>query len=153
MPELVERHPAVARTQHKAVSPSRAAYHAFQLLHAAFVVAPTIAGADKFLGWLADWDRYVAPQIGRALPFGMHSFMLFIGLLELGAALWVALQPRIGAYLVAAGLCVSILNLAIQGSYWDIVLRDLTLLLGAVALGRLANAYHRGGLVEHPASE
>jgi hypothetical protein len=46
---------------------------------------------------------------------------------------------------VAAWLAGIILNLLILGRYLDVALRDFGLLLGALALGRLAEAYARQG--------
>src|SRR5947207_1277002 len=82
-----------------------------QLLHWGFVAAPVIAGADKFVGVLTNWDRYLAADIARVLPFGPHVFMMIVGVVELAAALVVALKPRIGAYVVAAWLAGIIANL------------------------------------------
>jgi len=42
-----------------ASSPSRQAY---QLLHFAFVAAPVIAGVDKFLHLLVNWDMLPGPR-------------------------------------------------------------------------------------------
>jgi hypothetical protein len=69
--------------------------------------------------------------------------MLVVGVIEIAAGLLVALRPRIGAYVVAAWLAGIILNLLLSGRYFDIALRDFGLLLGALALGRLAQVYDR----------
>ena len=61
--------------------------------------------------------------------------MLIVGAIEIIAGLVVALRPRVGAYLVGAWLLGIIINLLILPGYFDIVLRDLGLLLGALALG------------------
>ncbi len=125
---------AVARER----APGRAEEQAFRILHLAFVVAPTVAGLDKFFEVLTDWDKYLAPSFARIL--GGHSFMLVVGAVEIAAGLLVAVKPRIGAYVVAAWLAGIIVNLLLVGGYLDIALRDLGLLLGALALGRLASA-------------
>jgi len=52
----------------------------------------------------------------------------------------VAVKPRFGGYLVAAWLLGIILDLVAVGGYLDVALRDLGLLLGALALARLAEA-------------
>src|SRR5438270_3570486 len=72
------------------------AYQAYQILHFGFVVAPIIAGLDKFLHLLTNWDMYLAPVIGRLSPIGGHGFMLAVGVVEITAGLLVALKPRIG---------------------------------------------------------
>jgi hypothetical protein len=111
--------------------------------HVGFIVAPTIAGLDKFFHLLVNWDQYLAPQIARLLPMGTHGFMLVVGVIEMAAGLLVALKPRIGAYVVAAWLGGIVINLLIHGSYFDIALRDFGLMLGALALGRLSEVSDR----------
>jgi hypothetical protein len=117
---------------------------AYRILHLGFIVAPTIAGLDKFFHLLVNWDQDLAPQIARVLPMSAHGFMLLVGVIEMAAGLLVALRPRIGAYVVAAWLGGIVLNLLIHGNYFDIALRDFGLMLGALALGRLSESYGRG---------
>ena len=57
---------------------------------------------------------------------------------EILAGLLVAVRPSIGAYVVAAWLLGIIVNLVSIGDYYDIALRDFGLLVGALALARLA---------------
>src|SRR5256714_2167089 len=121
-------------------------YQAYQILHWGFVAAPVIAGADKFLDLLANWDRYLAPAIARMLPMGTHAFMQLVGIIEIVAGLIVAVKPRIGAYVVAAWLAGIIINLLLAGGYYDIALRDFGLFLGALALARLSVTYHLRGV-------
>ena len=87
------------------------AYQAYQILYIGFIVAPLLAGLDKFTHLLTDWDRYLAPVVANALPVSSHTFMLFVGIVEIAAAVLVAVRPRIGAYVVAAWLCGIIANL------------------------------------------
>jgi hypothetical protein len=118
-------------------------YQSYQILHWGFVAAPTIAGIDKFLHLLTNWDQYLAPGIEKILPFSGHVFMMLVGVVELGAALLVAWKPRIGAYVVAAWLFGIIVNLFILGGFYDVALRDFGLMLAALALARLSSAYDR----------
>jgi len=113
---------------------------AFQILRFGFTVAPIIAGADKFFHLLVDWDKYLAPWIARIVHNG-HALMLAVGVVEIIAGIIVAIKPKFGGYLVALWLAGIIVNLVTYPGYFDIALRDLGLLLGAVALGRLASAY------------
>lgn len=129
-----------ARTEELARNPERQAY---QLLHWGFVAAPVIAGLDKFAGLLTNWDAYLAPPIARMLGAAAHPFMLVVGVVEVVAGLLVAIRPRIGAYVVAAWLGGIIVNLLLSGRYFDIALRDFGLMLGALALGRLAQVHDR----------
>lgn len=127
-----------------AASPARQAYHA---LHLGFIVAPAVAGADKFTQLLTNWDAYLAPQIAALSPVGVHGFMLVVGVIEVAAALLVALKPSIGGYVVSAWLLGIIANLLLAGIAYDVALRDLGLAIGAFALARLATANERGTLV------
>ncbi|HEX8794422.1 MAG TPA: hypothetical protein VF765_25935 [Polyangiaceae bacterium] len=114
------------------------AYQAYQVLHIAFVIAPVIAGLDKFADLLTNWDKYLAPGIADILPFSAHAFMMLVGIVEIAAGLVVAVKPRIGAYVVAAWLVAIIINLLMVGGYLDVALRDVGLCLGAIALARLS---------------
>jgi hypothetical protein len=116
-------------------------YQAYQILHLAFVVAPLIAGADKFFHFLVNWDQYLSPLVTRMLPMSGHTFMLGVGLIEIVAGLLVAFMPAIGGLVVGVWLCGIILNLLSIPGYYDVALRDLGLALGAFALSRLATEF------------
>ena len=64
--------------------------------------------------------------------------MLLVGVIEIVAGLVVAVRPKFGGYLVAAWLAGIIVNLLILGEYYDVALRDFGLVIGALALARLA---------------
>ena len=106
-----------------------------------FTVAPILFGLDKFAHLLTNWDKYLAPWIARILPFSGHTFMLIVGVVEIVAGLIVAAKPKIGGYLVALWLLGIIINLVSAGGWFDIALRDFGLMLGAIALARLATAH------------
>ena len=114
------------------------ASQARQILHIGFTVAPIVAGLDKFLGLLTNWDQYLAPTVASLLPFSGHTFMLIVGAIEIVAGIGVFLMPRLFAYVVSAWLFGIIFNLLLGGSFLDVALRDLGLALGALALGRLS---------------
>jgi hypothetical protein len=117
------------------------AYQAFWLLRIGFVVAPILFGIDKFLDWMVDWERYLAPEVNDLIPGNAHQAMLAVGVVEIVAGLVVAIRPRFGGYLVAAWLAGIIVNLLLIGDYYDIALRDFGLLLAALTLARLATAF------------
>src|SRR5256885_931471 len=106
-------------------------YQAYQILHIGFTIAPIVAGIDKFLHLLTNWDSYVAPVMARMLPVSVHTFMLAVGVIEIIAGILVAIKPRIGAYVVALWLFCIIVNLLALSGYYDVALRDFGLLLGA----------------------
>lgn len=120
---------------------ARPAYQAYQILHVAFVVAPIIAGFDKFFHLLVNWDMYLAPAIANLSPIGAHGLMLVVGVVEIAAGILVGFKPRIFAYVVAAWLLLIIIDLLILPGYFDIALRDFGLLLGALALARLSREF------------
>ncbi len=113
---------------------------AFTLLRVAFTIAPILAGIDKYIHFLTNWDMYLAPLIPRILHITAHEFMMGVGIIEIVAGIIVAVAPRIGGWIVAAWLLGIIVNLLLVPGYYDIALRDLGLLLGAVALARLSVA-------------
>jgi hypothetical protein len=116
-------------------------FQAFTLLRITFTVAPIAFGLDKFFNGMVDWEKYLAPWINRLMPGTGHSFMLFVGVVEIVAGLVVALKPRYGAFLVAAWLAGIVVNLLTYSGYYDVALRDFGLLLAALTLGRLAMRY------------
>jgi hypothetical protein len=127
------------------VDPGPVARQAFLLLRTVFTVAPVLFGLDKFLGLLTEWEGYLAPQIDGLVPGTAHQAMLAVGVVEIAAGVLVAVLPRIGGYVVAAWLAGIIVNLLLSGGFYDIALRDFGLLVGALALARLAAAYGRRG--------
>lgn len=119
------------------------AQQAYLVLRAGFTAAPILFGLDKFAGLMADWPEYLWSGVSGALPLSAQTIMLIVGVVEIAAGLLVLARPRIGGYVVAAWLAGIIVNLALVGGFWDIALRDFGLLLGALALARLAAAHDR----------
>jgi hypothetical protein len=117
------------------------AYQAYLILRVGFVVAPILFGLDKFTNLLADWTTYLAPAVDRLVPGSAGDAMLAVGVVEIVAGLVVAVRPKIGGYLVATWLAGIIANLLLLGDRYDVALRDLGLLLAALALARLATAF------------
>lgn len=117
---------------------TQGAARAYWLLRALFVVAPIAFGLDKFFGLLTDWEVYLAPWIDDLVPGTAHQAMLAVGVVEILAGVLVAIAPRYGAPVVAVWLAGIIVNLVSMGSFFDIALRDLGLLVSAVALTFLA---------------
>ena len=116
-------------------------YRAFRILQVAFVVAPIVAGLDKFFNLLTNWSDYLCPLAMRVLTTHTHGFMMFVGVVEIIAGIGVFFMPKIFSYVVAIWLLGIIVNLLLTGHYFDIALRDLGLLLGACALGLLSQKY------------
>jgi hypothetical protein len=67
--------------------------------------------------------------------------MLVVGVIEVVAAILVAVKPRFGGYVVAAWLWAIIVNLLLMPGYYDVALRDLGLSFGGLALAMLAEQF------------
>ncbi|MFF9120572.1 hypothetical protein ACF09Y_34290 [Streptomyces massasporeus] len=117
-------------------------YQAFVILRIGFTVAPILFGLDKFANLLVDWPAYLAPWANDVVPGSAQAAMYAVGVIEVVAGLVVALAPRLGGWLVAGWLAGIIVNLLTIPGYYDVALRDFGLLLGAVALARLAQGYN-----------
>ena len=115
-------------------------HQAFILLRTVFTIAPILFGLDKFTNILADWTIYLAPAASAVIPVPAQTFMYGVGIVEIIAGIVVAVRPRWGSLLVAAWLLGIIVNLLVLGAFFDVALRDFGLLVGALALNRLAVA-------------
>ncbi len=120
---------------------SSPAHQAYRILQFGFIVAPIVAGLDKFLHLLVNWDQYLPGLVANASPIPPHTLMLVVGVIEIVAGIGVALKPRIFAYVVAAWLAVIIINLLLIPGYFDVALRDFGLLLAALALAQLSQQF------------
>ncbi len=116
---------------------------AYRILQLGFVVAPVVAGLDKFTHLLVDWDKYLPSLVNNLVGGHGHELMLAAGVIEVIAGIGVALKPRIFAYVVSAWLMLIVVNLLLTGQYFDIALRDFGLALGALALARLSQDFDR----------
>jgi uncharacterized membrane protein YphA (DoxX/SURF4 family) len=120
---------------------SNPAAQAFLLLRIGFTVAPILFGLDKFAEvMISDWPKYLAPEFNDLIPGSAQTAMYLVGGVEILAGLVVAIMPRFGGLLVAGWLGGIIVSLLLVGGYADIALRDFGLLIGALALSRLASA-------------
>jgi hypothetical protein len=116
-------------------------YQAYQILRLGFTVAPIVAGLDKFLHLLVNWDQYVPALVNKLTGGYAHELMMAAGVIEIVAGIGVFIKPKIFAYVVSAWLVVIIINLLMIPGYFDVALRDLGLALGALALGRLSEKF------------
>lgn len=142
-------HPRLPVTVTQARGDASRARRAFLLLRTVFTVAPIVAGVDKFLGLLTNWEQYLAPWVDAITPGSAHQAMLAVGVVEILAGVLVAVRPRLGAYVVAVWLAGIIVNLVSTGAYLDVALRDFGLLVAALALAQLAASPSVAGTAEH----
>jgi uncharacterized membrane protein YphA (DoxX/SURF4 family) len=116
-------------------------YQAFWLLRLGYTAIPLTMGIDKYFNGLTYWPQYLANWIHNILPGTPQQVMYGVGGVEILAGLLVLLKPRYAAYLVAAWLAGIVINLFSYGEYYDVAIRDLGLMAGALVLGRLASVY------------
>ena len=144
MEHIVDNPPRISRTKSQtSTDVSGTAYQAYQILHVGFVVAPIVAGLDKFFNLLVNWEQYLPPFVNRMVGGHGHELMLVVGVIEIIAGLGVLFKPKFFAYVVSAWLLMIVVNLLMIPGYYDIALRDFGLALGALALARLSQKFDR----------
>jgi uncharacterized membrane protein YphA (DoxX/SURF4 family) len=118
------------------------AFQGYLIMRITFVVVPILSGLDKFFNFLVDWPKYLAPWVNDLIPGTAQEFMYVVGVIEIVAGIVVLISPKWGSLLVAAWLAGIIVNLLTLDPprYYDIAARDFALMLGALALNRMATA-------------
>ena len=111
------------------------------MLRAAFTAIPLAFGIDKFFNGLVYWPQYLVDWVHDILPGTPQQVMYGVGGVEILAGLIVLVKPRYGAYVVAAWLTGIVIDLFSHAQWYDVAVRDLGLLGGALVLGRLAAVY------------
>jgi uncharacterized membrane protein YphA (DoxX/SURF4 family) len=125
------------------------AFAAYFVLRTVFTVAPILMGLDKFFDLLTyphHWSMYLAGWIDDLVPGTADQLMYVVGVIEIVAGVLVAVAPRLGAWVVVAWLAGIIIDLVTGPGFYDVALRDFGLLVGAVALGLLAQGVHNGSI-------
>ncbi|WP_413248136.1 hypothetical protein [Sinomonas flava] len=112
---------------------------AFYMLRTLYIVAPILFGLDKFFNILTYWPNYLAPVATTVVPVSPQTFMYAVGVVEIIAGLLVAWRAKWGSLVVAVWLLGIIVNLLVLGHGFDVALRDFGLMVGALALNRLAS--------------
>jgi len=97
-----------------------------------------LAGLDKFLNLLTNWEQYVSPLAQRMLPLSPTALMHLVGVIEMVVGLAILTRAtRLGAYVAAAWLVCISLALLTTGHFFDIAVRDLELAVAAFVLAKL----------------
>jgi hypothetical protein len=144
MEHIIDNSARISRTNTQAsAGASGPAYQAYQILRVGFVVAPIVAGLDKFFNLLVNWEQYLPPFVNKMVGGHGHELMLVAGVIEIIAGLGVLFKPKFFAYVVSAWLLMIVVNLLMIPGYYDIALRDFGLALGALALARLSHEFNR----------
>jgi hypothetical protein len=121
--------------------PGDKGYQAFRILQFAFVVAPIVAGLDKFFNLLVEWAVYLSPFFMNLIHGQDQIFLGAAGIIEIIAGIGGIFKPKIFAYIISGWLGLIILMLLQTGYFYDIALRDLGLALAAFSLGKLSEKY------------
>ena len=102
-------------------------------------IVPIAIGLDKFFFYIVDWNIYVSPLIVSYLPPVIAARIVpIVGIIEIVAGVIILTKyTKFGAYLVAAWLGVIIINLFTIGGMYDIILRDIAILVGYATFGFL----------------
>ena len=115
--------------------------HSWWLLKITYGLLFVVAGADKFMNLVTEWEKYVSPVILNLFPVSLTHFILGVGIIEIIIGILILLPlTRIGAYLAVAWLMIIVLNLLSMGTYFDIAVRDVVMAIGALVLGLLTDA-------------
>lgn len=104
------------------------------ILRWTYGLVPIIAGADKFVHLLTDWNQYLAPVVTNIIPLSPNVFMNIVGVIEIVAGIIVLARPKIGSLIVGLWLLGIAVNLLLTGEYYDIAVRDTVMAIGAFCL-------------------
>lgn len=113
------------------------------LLKYTFVIVPVVAGLDKFMYLLTDWEKYINPSLLSILPVSGAVFMKIAGIIEIAAGILVILRPAIGGLVVAAWLSLIGLTLIAGGIYLDVAVRDIVMAIASFSMAKLAAINHQ----------
>jgi uncharacterized membrane protein YphA (DoxX/SURF4 family) len=111
----------------------------FWTLRIAFGLTAFLAGVDKFLNLLTNWEQYASPLVLSIIPLSAGTLMRAAGVIEIIAGIAVlAGVTRLGGYVVAAWLTLIALSLITTGRFFDVAVRDLVMATGAFALAKIS---------------
>src|SRR6187549_846631 len=118
-------------------------------LRIAFGLTAFLAGLDKFLNLLTNWEKYASPLVLNMVPLSAGTLMRVAGVIEMiaGAAVLAGLT-RLGGYVIAGWLTAIALSLVTSGQYFDVAVRDLVMACGAFVLARLSEVRESVGAPE-----
>jgi hypothetical protein len=116
----------------------------YNLLRITYGIVPMVAGLDKFTNLLTNWEQYLHPGLASMLPFGAHTFMMIVGVIEIIAGIIVLVKPGLGSFIVMTWLTLIAFTLIASGKYFDVAVRDLTMAVGAYSLGQISRLVNAG---------
>jgi hypothetical protein len=127
--KLIEgRTPISFRTKHKIT---------FALMRLVFVAVPLLAGLDKFVNFITDWEQYVSPALKPVIPMSSKNIMRCAGVAEIAVGMTTISNPRVGSIAFALMLGGIILNLLTMRKQLHIASLDFCLAGFALAFAAL----------------
>lgn len=109
-----------------------------------------LAGIDKFLNLLTNWEQYVSPLAQRVLPFSATTLMHLVGVIEIIVGLAILTKAtRVGAYVAAVWLVCIAIALVTTGHFFDVAVRDLELAVAAFVLAKLTEIRQLSAVETH----
>jgi hypothetical protein len=130
---------ATVTTNSDQYSAEKKLLHVASIMHWTYGLVPIVAGADKFMHLLTDWNKYLAPVVTDVIPLSPNTFMNIVGVIEIIAGIIVLVKPRIGSIIVGAWLIGIAINLCLTGQYYDVAVRDVVIAIGAFCLAILTS--------------
>lgn len=111
----------------------------FWTLRIAIGLTAFLAGLDKFLNLLTNWEQYASPVVLSIVPLSATTLMQVGGVIEMIAGIAIlAGLTRLGGYVVAAWLTMIALTLVSTGHFFDVAVRDLVMACAAWTLARVS---------------
>jgi uncharacterized membrane protein len=108
-----------------------------------------LAGLDKYLNLLTNWEQYVSPLAQRMLPLSASSLMHVVGAIEMIVGLAILTKAtRLGAYVASAWLVCIAVALLTTGHFFDVAVRDVELAVAAFVLAKLTEITQSAALGE-----
>jgi hypothetical protein len=105
-----------------------------QTLRITYGLLAILAGLDKFMHLLTDWNKYLAPIVTDIIPISPGAFMNIVGVIEIVAGIIVFIKPKIGSLIVGIWLLSIAINLLLTGQFFDVAVRDVMMAIGAFCL-------------------
>ena len=126
---------------------------AWWVLRIGLGVGPILAGLDKYLNLLTNWQMYLNPLAPRLLHIQPATFMHVVGVIEIVAGIPVLTKyTRYAAYVVMIWLWCIAASLIAQWGFLDVAVRDLEISLAAFTLAKLSEVRESAELPVHDTS-
>ena len=112
------------------------AIQAMWLLKLSYGCALILTGLDKmpFFHLITKWEKYIHPSITDSFMVNPSFFMMLIGIAEIIVGSLILIKTRLGALLGIGWLILVIINLLSLGAHFDLIMRDILIIVGLITL-------------------